>query len=105
MTGFKPRVSGVGSDRSTATTTSIVLRPFSLESNKIDRIYSSAHKRALQSAKLVLAELEKTIPVHIMHQIHEVGGVYMKGKTFPGLNENEVKEIIPDIVIGQGFSE
>ena len=40
-----------------------------------------------------------------MHQIHEVGGVYMKGKTFPGLNENEVKEIIPDIVIGQGFSE
>ena len=54
---------------------------------KIDRIYSSAHKRALQSAKLVLAELEKTIPVHIMHQIHEVGGVYMKGKTFPGLNE------------------
>ena len=73
---------------------------------KIDLVYTSAHRRAIISAKHMLGKYTNKVPVHIMHQIHEVGGVYMKGKCEAGLTVKEIREIMPDIVIGeQRFDE
>jgi len=67
---------------------------------KIDLVLTSAHKRAILSAKHMLTKYTTKVPVHIMHQIHEVGGVYIKGKCETGLNVKQIKEIMSDIVIG-----
>lgn len=34
-----------------------------------------------------------------MHHIHEIGGVYEKGKCSPGLTIKQIREIMPEIVI------
>ena len=62
-------------------------------------MYTSAHTRAILSTKHVLSEYNHKLPVHIMLQIHETGGVYVKGKTFPGLNIKQIHELMPDIII------
>jgi hypothetical protein len=51
------------------------------------------------SAKHMLSKYQTKVTVHVMHQIHEVGGVYEKGKCSPGLTIKQIREIIPDIVI------
>ena len=51
----------------------------------IDFMLTSAHKRAILSAKCIL-ETFPEVPVHLMLAIHEVGGIYMREKTFPGLS-------------------
>ena len=66
----------------------------------VDRMLVSAHKRALLSAKYVRAEYQRDeIPIELMLEIHEVGGVYQKSTTFPGLKKSEVLEILPELAI------
>mgnify|MGYP002636132314 CR=1 FL=1 len=42
----------------------------------IDSIYTSAHKRAVLSAKQVKIGYQQDIPMHLMLSISEAGGVY-----------------------------
>ena len=74
---------------------------------KIDKIYCSAHKRAILSAKFFREgffkfqeqnNIEK-LPIHLKVNIHELGGIYMGEKCFPGLNKKQVKELVNDIII------
>ena len=62
---------------------------------KIDKIYCSAHKRAILSAKYFREgffqyqdknSIEK-VPICLKINIHELGGIYMDNKCFPGLNK------------------
>ena len=64
----------------------------------LDVILTSAHKRAILSAKHVI-ESYPDIPVHLMVNIHEVEGVHMKGKCYPGLNMVQAKELLPQLQI------
>ena len=63
-----------------------------------DVLLTSAHKRALLSAKHIL-ESYPEVPVQLMLKVHEHGGVYMQGKTYPGLNMTQAKEILPQLQI------
>ena len=43
---------------------------------KIDQIYTSAHKRAILSAKHVRQAYQQEVSIKLMLQIHERGGIY-----------------------------
>ena len=53
------------------------------------------------SAKHMLSKYHNKVPVHVMHHIHEIGGVYEKGKCSPGLTIKQIREIMPEIVISE----
>lgn len=61
---------------------------------------TSAHKRAVLSAKHVRDQIQEKPPIELMIDIHEIGGVYMKQQTFPGLSSQDITELIPEIQIG-----
>ena len=65
-----------------------------------DTILTSAHKRAILSAKHILESFPE-VPVHLMPQIHEVGGVYMNEKTYPGLSFDQTRELLPQLQISE----
>ena len=69
---------------------------------EFSKILCSAHRRAILSAKLLREgfmgdESEGQPPIQLFVKAHEYQGVHMKGKTYPGLNMKEIKEIVPDI--------
>ena len=68
---------------------------------KIDHIYTSAHKRALLSALHVRKAYQCEVPIELMLQIHERGGVYKGNDVFKGLSKEKVIELVPDIKIDQ----
>ena len=41
------------------------------------------------------------IPCSIMTQIHEEGGVHMRGEVFPGLTQAEAIQYLPELQISQ----
>jgi hypothetical protein len=73
----------------------------------IDKIYCSAHKRAILSAKFFREGFfqfqEKNnidkLPIYLKLNLHELGGIYMGNKCFPGLNKKGVKDLCNDIII------
>ena len=63
-----------------------------------DVMFTSAHKRAILSAKCIL-ETFTEVPVHLMLAIHEVGGVYMRDKTYPGLSIKQAQDLLPQLTV------
>jgi len=85
----------------------------------IDCILTSAHKRAILSARNVRETFiggpqggpvqatsteevgVKVPPVHLFIKIHEKGGIYQKEKCFGGLNPLQATALLPDLHIAE----
>ncbi len=61
-----------------------------LRTNKIqiDQMYTSAHKRAIMSVQAVRKAYQKEVPVELLLQIHERGGIYQGSEVFKGLTRS-----------------
>ena len=75
---------------------------------KFDGFVTSGHKRAIKSAILAResylansSEEGKTLPIKLYLRCHEISGVHMRGKTYPGLNKKEMLELCPDLVVDE----
>ena len=76
------------------------LGKFLKENNiRIDKFYSSLHLRTLKTMTNIVKEYNEKIPKEAFLEIHEVGGIYLEKKGFPGLNLEEIKKNFPDIII------
>ena len=106
--GLEPKVSEVGEAASLAIGAKMAEMGL-----KFSKIMCSAQKRALITAKLVRDGLNSVgkegeeeskceqIPIHLYVRGHEFQGTYLKNVAYPGLSTEEVKEVIPDIVIDE----
>ena len=47
----------------------------------------------------IVKEYNEKTPKEAFLEIHEVGGIYLEEKGFPGLNLEEIKKNFPDILI------
>jgi bisphosphoglycerate-dependent phosphoglycerate mutase len=65
-----------------------------------DMMLTSAHKRALLTSAAI-KESYPDLPAHLMLQIHEVGGIHMLGKTYPGLSMSQMKELLPSLHVSE----
>lgn len=66
---------------------------------KIDKFYVSPHIKALKTLLYISKTYDESNSIKkILFPIcHEYGGIYDKSNVYTGLNEKEIKEIIPEI--------
>ena len=65
----------------------------------IHKFYSSCHLRALKTMSYIADAYDENIPREYFPEIHERGGIYLENKGYPGLNETQVKEMFPKVII------
>lgn len=44
-------------------------------------------------------EEHPTLQSEVFPSVHEYGGVYIKDKTFPGMNDKQIKSLFPNVII------
>jgi len=69
---------------------------------KIDKLYTSAFIRALETSRIFLEHYDPSIEVELFLDIHEKGGNNMKGKCYPGVPNSEALRRIPNLSIPEG---
>ena len=69
---------------------------------RIDKFYCSCHKRAFKTLNYIANVYNKEIPRECLPIIHEMGGIFMGDKGYPGLTEKEMKEMFPEVKIPEG---
>ena len=74
---------------------------------RFDLMLTSAHKRAIQSLKLVRETYANSneIPCQLMTLIHEEHGPNFKGQVFPGLSRSQVVDLFPELIIPEDEAE
>ena len=71
---------------------------------KIDKFYTSLHLRTLKTMTNISNEYNEKIPKEAFLEIHEVGGIYLEKKGFPGMNLEEIKSKFPDLIIPNNYN-
>ena len=73
---------------------------------KLNRVMTSGHKRAIQSAKLFREgyftnddQNVESLPIDLKLNCHEISGCHMGGKIYPGLNQEQMKALCNDLTI------
>ena len=64
----------------------------------VTKIFCSAQKRAVVSAKCLREGMGQEIPIELLLNSHELYGVYKGEKIIDGLTKKQILEICPDIL-------